>query len=175
METEQPAFYGKPDVGVKWENIYSVVSFSSFSHPSLRLETVRAVVHMRKRDDEVRGEVEGEFSLPTDNHSTVAQRVRSHVTTMSRLLPCVPAPGRCNTSLQHLWSPAHSSGSVWWEADGPEPSPRLQCSSLSPRTPAAEETSPTCTGNDYKQDLDSSPQTFANMRTQCETDTKTPI
>lgn len=51
---EQPAFYGKPDVRVKWDNIYSVVSFSSFGHPSLRLETVRAVVRMRNRGDEVR-------------------------------------------------------------------------------------------------------------------------
>lgn len=60
-------------------------------------------------------------------------------------LPCVPAPGRCSTSLQHLWSPAHNSGSVCWEAAGPEPSPRPRWSSLYPRTPAAVETTHTST------------------------------
>lgn len=58
---------------------------------------------------------------------------------LNRLLPCVPAPRRYNTSLQHLRSQVHSSGSVCWEAVGPEPSPRPRSSSLYPRTPATVE------------------------------------
>lgn len=47
--TEQVALDGKPDVGMKWDNIYSAVSFSSFGHPSLRLERVSAVEHAGQR------------------------------------------------------------------------------------------------------------------------------
>ena len=49
----KPSLYGNPDVGLQWDNIYSVDSFSSFSHPSLRLETVSAAVRMRARADEL--------------------------------------------------------------------------------------------------------------------------
>lgn len=63
--TEQLAFDGKPDVGMKWDNIYSV-SFSSFGHPSLRLETVRAAERTGNKDDELLlGYIWG-FFLPRD-------------------------------------------------------------------------------------------------------------
>lgn len=75
---EKPAFYGKPDVGMKWDNIYSVVSFSSFDHSSLRLETVRPVVHMSAMTRIERGEKN--FSYPTDNNRVCTVSITANKT-----------------------------------------------------------------------------------------------
>lgn len=151
MQMEKPALRGGLDVGVKWDNIYFVVSFSSVPHQSLRLETVKAAVCMKDSDDEIeQSKWEGGFftdqqpqSMCLQSHTKCHWQQHGIIVCMTEtwmLSPCVPAPERCNTSLQHLWSPARSSGSVCWEVDGPELSPHPRCSSLYPRTPAAAET-----------------------------------
>lgn len=109
-----------------------------------KLETVRATVQMMGRWMTRRFEEESEaFSnrwVCTVNYALYHCQWHVIITVLSkrrRLSPCVPAPGRWNTSLQHLWSPAHNSGSVCLEVGEPEPRPRLRCSSLSLHTPAA--------------------------------------
>lgn len=135
-------------MGVKWDNIYSVVSFFLFwsfitlcwkQWEQWRFMSEGGGGQMTRRFEEERKAFSNRW-LCIVNYALHQCRWYVIIIVLSkrrRRSPCVPAPGRCNTSLQHLWSPAHNSGSVCLEGGEPGPSPRLRCSSLSLRTPAA--------------------------------------